>query len=156
MFRPARLPFSPISPPVAGCLSLFENDIGEIAICVTMPSSLHRRLYSGRIILVTKSITTAAIKIHTGRPFGMILGLVIISGAVHGDKVALHFWSGKDCWPGSQDKGRHGLPSCSRTIPFIHRAKKRMKTESYSQNGRPSQEILNKSSPRAALSLISP
>lgn len=47
--------------------------------------SLHRRLYSGRIILVTKSIITAAIKIHIGQPFGMIHGLVVVSGAVHDD-----------------------------------------------------------------------
>lgn len=74
-------------------------------------SLLHRRLYSGRIILVTKSIIIAAIKIHTGRPFGMILGLVVVSGAVHDDKVALHFWSGKDCRSASWDKGRPRIAS---------------------------------------------
>jgi len=52
--------------------------------------SLHRNLYSGRIILVTKSIVTAAIKIHTGWPFGIILHLVIVRGVAHGNKAAYY------------------------------------------------------------------
>lgn len=121
--------------------------------------SLHRRLYSGRIILVTKSIITAAIKIHTGRPFGMIL--VVVGGGCLSTTTKSRYTFGVEKIVGRVAKVRvdTGLP------PRLHRQlspsafmlrngwqKKKIiarTVDGFSQeNG-----TLNKSSPRVALSL---
>jgi len=132
MFRSARLPSSPISPLVTVAVYLYSKMTSEkYSYLRHGAGSLHRRLYSSRIILVTKSIVTAAIKIHTSRPFGINLCLVVVSEAAHGDKVALHFWSGKDCRPDSEDKGRHRIVSLfHRLRPLLK--KRTEKEKSYS------------------------
>lgn len=109
-----------------------RNSYSRYGAIFYIDCSLHRNLYSGRIILVTKSIVTAAIKIHTGWPFGIILRLVIVSGVVHGNKVA-YYTFGVEKIVGRVIKIRvdTGLSLHSIAIPFILRSRNGRKNESY-------------------------
>lgn len=142
MFRPARLPFSPISPLSRRLFVFIRKWHRRNSYLRHGAGSLHRRLYSGQIILVTKSIVTAAIKILHGSTLQN--DLHVVSEAVHSGKVVLHFSSGKDCQPGSQDKGRH------RIAPLFHRelcptssTPRKRKKKSCNQKGYFSQERMD-------------
>lgn len=155
MFRPARLPFSPISPLSRRLFIFIRKWHRRNSYLRHGAGSLHRRLYSGRIILVTKSIVTAAIKIHTDpsewssrRQWGCPRRQGYTFGV---EKIVCR---------SSQDKGWYWIAHLFyRELPTSSVSKnkwKKKKKTSYSQNGRGSSfaeenGILNK--PRIALLL---